>query len=692
MLKSNAPTQLTQIFAAGSGAGPTNVVPLTPSGSQPAGQIAYSTGFTTTNMTPIASGGVAPWGADFNGLFKDVTTARVWKDAGYVYPYSAAFATNANIGGYPAGAVLGGATSGFYGLWLSTADSNATNPDSGASAGWLELRANGGSSSIALSGASVTPTENQLGAPLLLLTGALTANCALLLPLRAGARWLVQNNTTGSFTVSVGGATGTQVTVAQGATNAQEVFTDGTNYYATTFNGAGVYLPIAGTAVAASKLATARTIAMTGPVAWSVSFDGSANVTAAATIAAGAVTLANLANLTGNTLLGNPAGTAAAPSAITLTNGLQFSGTALGMGAITPTSVTSTGIIYADYPSGSPGSTGGVAIGDLTGSSSARLTITAGGQPTSFVAVDAFTEELRIFGAYRGGSSNVYATCNLQTPNWIFSYPTSITTNTTTGLSIITTGSNIGLTIKDTTNIGGITLQSSNGSTAPNKSLRSNGSNGRLEILNSAFSNVIAYVDDSGNVSCAALACGVLAASSASTITTSGSTGTLTLTDTGGNGANLAFVGNGGTTPNKTIRAISGTLQVVNSAYSAVILTLSDAGNLNVAGTIQPGSDTRVKAERRVIENALSIVASHLTGYTYYRTDLKQRGAGFLAQRVREGLPHLVSVGPLNGFEDFHTMDYDGALAYVANAVTELHALVRVQQTELEMLRSRIRR
>ncbi|MBB5508172.1 hypothetical protein [Paraburkholderia atlantica] len=51
------------------------------------------------------------------------------------------------------------------------------------------------------------------------------------------------------------------------------------------------------------------------------------------------------------------------------------------------------------------------------------------------------------------------------------------------------------------------------------------------------------------------------------------------------NGANIKLVGNGGTTPNKYIRAQSGNLQVLNSAYSAVVATLTDAGNLSVTGT-----------------------------------------------------------------------------------------------------------
>lgn len=67
---------------------------------------------------------------------------------------------------------------------------------------------------------------------------------------------------------------------------------------------------------------------------------------------------------------------------------------------------------------------------------------------------------------------------------------------------------------------------------------------------------------------------------------TSGSLATITLNDTGVNGANLRFVGNGGTTPNKTIRVVGGVLQFVNHAYNAVIASLSDTGTYTVSGNL----------------------------------------------------------------------------------------------------------
>lgn len=71
------------------------------------------------------------------------------------------------------------------------------------------------------------------------------------------------------------------------------------------------------------------------------------------------------------------------------------------------------------------------------------------------------------------------------------------------------------------------------------------------------------------------------ASGTAVSATSSGSTATILATDTGVNGANIKLVGNGATTPNKFIRAQSGIFQIINSAYSAAIFNLSDAGAIS---------------------------------------------------------------------------------------------------------------
>lgn len=61
----------------------------------------------------------------------------------------------------------------------------------------------------------------------------------------------------------------------------------------------------------------------------------------------------------------------------------------------------------------------------------------------------------------------------------------------------------------------------------------------------------------------------------------------LTVDGTGSaSGANIKLIGDGATTPAKSIRAHSGSLQFINNAYSNAIMSLSDAGNLSVFGSV----------------------------------------------------------------------------------------------------------
>lgn len=88
-------------------------------------------------------------------------------------------------------------------------------------------------------------------------------------------------------------------------------------------------LAIAGTAVAATVLATNRTIAMTGDVTWnSGNFNGSANVTAAGTIANDAVTFAKMQNSTAASVLVGRGQGSGAGDFIEITLGTNLSMTA----------------------------------------------------------------------------------------------------------------------------------------------------------------------------------------------------------------------------------------------------------------------------------------------------------------------------------------------------------------------------
>jgi hypothetical protein len=77
-------------------------------------------------------------------------------------------------------------------------------------------------------GSNVSLSAVQAGTGILSLTGALTANIAVILPNTSG-QWVVENNTTGAYTVTMKTAAGTGVTVAQGYS--KPIFGDGVNIY-----------------------------------------------------------------------------------------------------------------------------------------------------------------------------------------------------------------------------------------------------------------------------------------------------------------------------------------------------------------------------------------------------------------------------------------------------------------------------
>lgn len=53
------------------------------------------------------------------------------------------------------------------------------------------------------------------------------------------------------------------------------------------------------------------------------------------------------------------------------------------------------------------------------------------------------------------------------------------------------------------------------------------------------------------------------------------------------NGGNLLIVGNGATTPSKTIRVLGGVFQIVNNAYTSALMNLDDSGNSTFSGTVK---------------------------------------------------------------------------------------------------------
>lgn len=89
-------------------------------------------------------------------------------------------------------------------------------------------------------------------------------------------------------------------------------------------------------------------------------------------------------------------------------------------------------------------------------------------------------------------------------------------------------------------------------------------------------------------------------------------------------GANLGLLGNGGTTPNKYIRAMNGVFEIVNNAYTTVIASLTDAGAFAILGTLS--------AANAVITGALS--ANSVAGNTITSNNTIVAGAGISAANL----------------------------------------------------------
>lgn len=131
MQASGIPTKFDVVWAVGAAAPQIRPIPDT-SGDPNAAS--FTLGFPPNTFAPLATGGANPDGRDFNGILKQVTAWLQWNaNAGVPAAFDGGF--SAAVGGYPKGAVVSSGT--FPGLsYLSTADNNTSNPDSGGS-NWL---------------------------------------------------------------------------------------------------------------------------------------------------------------------------------------------------------------------------------------------------------------------------------------------------------------------------------------------------------------------------------------------------------------------------------------------------------------------------------------------------------------------------------------------------------------------------
>lgn len=182
-------------------------------------------GFPPLTMQPPESGGVPPQGEDFNGGMNQVARIAWWILNGGGFPYDSTFATNSNINGYPNGAVLQSAD--FRGNWISLADNNQANPDTGSGTAWVPGFQYGTTSLTGLTGGTVTPTPAQASKNSITLAGTLGSALTVVLPAWI-KNWTITNNTTGAFVTIVKTAAGSGVTIPQNGAPTR-VSGDGTN-------------------------------------------------------------------------------------------------------------------------------------------------------------------------------------------------------------------------------------------------------------------------------------------------------------------------------------------------------------------------------------------------------------------------------------------------------------------------------
>lgn len=149
MLTSAIPSRLQKAFAE---SGIKNAIPTASQIGITLGAASLTDGFPPLTMTPIAAGGVPPFGADMNGILNLLSSHLRWMNAGGTYTWDSTFQTA--IGGYPKCAMVQKADNS--GWWISTVDGNTSNPDTGG-AGWVEFTPQGGAQSFGLNGYKKLP-------------------------------------------------------------------------------------------------------------------------------------------------------------------------------------------------------------------------------------------------------------------------------------------------------------------------------------------------------------------------------------------------------------------------------------------------------------------------------------------------------------------------------------------------------
>jgi len=217
MQASNQPIKLSVPFAQ---SGEKNTIPESPTGT---GAASFADGFPAKTSLDPSAGGVPPDRKDFNGVLNAISANSNWQNAGGGYSFDNNFSSKIN--GYPKGArILSSDSSGY---WLNTVDNNATDPDSINASGWVKDSFNG-VTTITMGSFNVTLNPSEYKYNVIILTGALTADLALIFPKQTGF-WTVINKCTGNFYVLTRLTTGNGHKIFSGENST--IVCDGLNIY-----------------------------------------------------------------------------------------------------------------------------------------------------------------------------------------------------------------------------------------------------------------------------------------------------------------------------------------------------------------------------------------------------------------------------------------------------------------------------
>jgi hypothetical protein len=142
------------------------------------------------------------------------------------------------------------------------------------------------------------------------------------------------------------------------------------------------------------------------------------------------------------------------------------------------------------------------------------------------------------------------------------------------------------------------------------------------------------------------------------------------LTVTGGNGLTLSEIVSPFVAP-IAFGDGSGWTLAYQTMLGATFATMTDQGNMTIAGTLTQHSDRRLKTDIRAIDNALKRLQK-LNGITYRLKDGDVRQIGLIAQDVQRAAPEAVKEGP----GGYLSVAYGNLVGLLVEAIKELSAEV----------------